>query len=80
MSEEIRLLIEHAGVRRNLIWISLQDDGAISVGFLDRPFVFEGFTSELELDAGMRESAPADLRATHRLEAITDPHFTFHPP
>jgi hypothetical protein len=69
MSQEVRLVIEHREVTRNLLWISLQDDGGISIGFLDQPLVVQGFTSERELEDGMQEIQHTDLRKTHKPEA-----------
>ena len=80
MSQEIRLLVEHERVARNLVWISWQDDGAISVCFLDQTIIVQGFASERELDDGMRQAKYIDVQTRHDLEAITDPHFTLHPP
>ena len=80
MTEEIRLVASYKGIRKNLLWISLQDDGAVSIGFLGQPLVFDGFTSERELEDGVRESSSVDLRSTHSAAAMSDPHFTLHPP
>lgn len=77
MSEEVRLILEYNGIQKNLLWMSFQDDDAISLGFLDQAFVFPGFTSERELED---EKENIDLRSTHSLAAITNPHFTLHPP
>ncbi len=40
LTEEIRLVASYKGIQKNLLWISLQDDGAVSIGFLGQPLVF----------------------------------------
>jgi hypothetical protein len=80
MSKEIRIVVDHNDVRRNLLWISLQDDGSLSVGFLGARIIATSFTSERELEDGTRSVQDVDLQATHTPQAMTDPHFTVHPP
>jgi hypothetical protein len=74
---EVRLTVGYAGVQRNVLWISLQEDGSISVGFIDQNVIVEGLTSEQELD-GVVHREYLDLATKHRPEAIKNPHFTLH--
>lgn len=75
----IQICIKIESVFKKLLWISLQKDNSISIGFLDRAFHFPGFTSERELD-GIVKREFIDLEAKHDAKAIRNPHFTFHPP
>lgn len=78
MAEEIRLVVRYKDTQKNLLWISLQDDGSVSVGLLGQTLVFDAFTSKVELEDGARKSYQADLRSTHSMAAMRDPHFTLH--
>lgn len=75
--KEIRLTVDCSGTVKNLLWISLQRDGSISVGFIDQRVVISAFTSEQELD-GVIQREHVDLTCKHRPEALEDPHFTLH--
>src|SRR5262249_3328922 len=79
MAEEIRLVVKYKDKEKNLLWISLQDDGSVSVGLLGQTLVFDAFTSERELEDGARQFRQTDLRSTHSMAAMRDPHFTLHP-
>lgn len=79
MHKEIRMGVECSGLRRNLLWISLQRDGSISIGFVDQICIVRGFTAQRE-EEGVFHTDYVDLEGTHGLEAVTDPHFTLHPP
>ena len=79
MARDVRIVVDHLGDLRNFVWASLQNDGSISVGFSDRSFLIPGFAGELVLDDIVHRSQ-VDLVATHGIEAVTNPHFTFHPP
>ena len=65
LAEEIRLVVRYKDTQKNLLWISLQDDGSVSVGLLGQTHVFDAFTSTLELEDGARKSYQADWRSTH---------------
>ena len=51
----------------------------MSVGFSDRSFLVPGFADELVLD-DVAHRSQVDLLASHGIDAVTNPHFTFHPP
>jgi hypothetical protein len=70
--------VECAGRRRNLLWLSLQNDRAISIGFVDQACIVRGFTSQRECGDGTIEREYVDLEGQHGLDAVTDPHFTLH--
>jgi hypothetical protein len=79
MARNVRVVVDHQGDLRNFVSVSFQDHGSISVAFSDRSFLIPGFVEELDLDDVVHRSQ-VDLEAAHGLEAITNPHFTFHPP
>jgi hypothetical protein len=79
MVRKIRLLTEHVGLLRSFAWVSLLDDGSVSVGLLDKDFRVPALASEVEVD-GVVHRQTVDLRSAHGDEAISNPHFTFHPP
>lgn len=78
MARDIRLLTEYAGILRSFAWISLLDDGSVSIGFLDKNFAVPALGSEIEVDGIMYQQV-IDLEASCGKEAISNPHFTFHP-
>ena len=78
MAANIRLLTEHDGLLRSFAWVSLLDDGAVSVGFLDKTFRVPALASKVEVD-GVVHRQTVDLKSIHGNEAISNPHFTFHP-
>jgi hypothetical protein len=78
MSREIRILAEHPSGNRSLAWVSVRDDGAVSVGLSDRFFQAPALSSSVEV-AGAIHAQSIDLAARHGHEAIVNPHFTFHP-
>ena len=78
MARDIRLLTEHAELLRSFAWVSLLDDGSVSVGLLDSAFRIPTLASEVEVD-GVVHKQTVDLRSAHGDEAISNPHFTFHP-
>lgn len=79
MARDVRVIVDSQGDLRNFVWASLQDDGSISIGFSDRSFLVPGLAGELVLDDTVHRSH-VDLVASHGNEAVTNPHFTFHPP
>jgi hypothetical protein len=79
MPKDVRILIDFKGDLRNLVWLSLQDDESISVGFSDRAFMVPGFVEELVVDGQVHPNV-VDLQAHLGVQALTNPHFTFHPP
>ncbi len=79
MTKEIKLIADNKGDLTSIIWISLQDDGSISIGMSDRTFVVPGFTSEIEIDGTLHQSH-VNFEGKLKKEEVTNPHFTFHPP
>lgn len=78
MAREFRIVTLHAGTSRALAWVSLVDDGAISVGLSDSTFAAPALASDIELNGVVHRQA-VDLAVKHRAKAIRNPHFTFHP-
>ena len=78
MAKNIRLVTEHGGLLRSFAWISLLDNGSVSVGLLDKSFRVPALASEIEVN-GVLHKQVVDLRASHGEDAISNPHFTFHP-
>ncbi len=78
MPREIRVLAEHASVKRSLAWVTVLDGGALSVGLSDRYFRARALSSSVEVDGVVNDQA-VDLAALHGDEAVLSPHFTFHP-
>ncbi len=72
--KEIRLTVDCSGTVKNLLWISLQRDGSISVGFIDQRVVVSGFTSEQELE-GVIQREHVDLTWKHSPRGIAGPAF-----
>lgn len=78
-SEVIRIISKVDIDERNFAWISFQADNSISVGLSDRLFRLDSI--ELEMVNGERVvKESVDLASKFGTEAITNPHFTFHPP
>ncbi len=78
MSQEYRVLAEHASVKRSLAWVSVLDDGSVSVGLSDRYFRVPTLSSSIEVD-GVAHHHTVDLASLHSADAVLNPHFTFHP-
>lgn len=78
MSRDIRILTEHDGTDRAFAWISLLDDGSISVGLSDRLFTVPALASEVAIN-GVVHRRTKDLKTVHGEQAVQNPHFTFHP-
>lgn len=78
MARDFRLLTEHAGLLRSFAWVSLINDGSVSVGLLDRAFRIPALASEVVVDRVVHRQT-VDLKSLHGEEAISNPHFTFHP-
>jgi hypothetical protein len=77
------ILINDGSERRKFAWLTFTDiDGkvSISIGFADRAFFVPGFVSHVPLPDGSYRLDLVDLRSAHRPAALTNPHFTFHPP
>ncbi|MBE7436753.1 MAG: hypothetical protein HS100_22770 [Anaerolineales bacterium] len=79
MPKEIKLVADNMGILTSIIWISLQDDGSISIGMSDRTFLVPGFTSRIEIDGAVHQNH-VHFEGKLKKKAITNPHFTFHPP
>ena len=79
MRRTVKLVVEHENELRNFLWCGFAADGSISIGFSDRSFIVPGFAEELYLGDRAHRSE-IDLTQRHGVEAITNPHFTFHPP
>ena len=79
MPKEIKLIADNNGAMKSVIWISLQDEGSISVGMSDRTFVVPGFVSQIEIDGNVHQSH-VNFEGKFEKEVIMNPHFTFHPP
>lgn len=71
-----------AGIElRSLAWLTVAQppDGAVSMGFTDQAFIVPGVQSSMVVDGDMHIQA-VDLTTLHTKQALTNPHFTFHPP
>jgi len=78
----ITLCVQHAGKDLRIGWVSLQDDGAISVGLNGRALTIRDFEArQFVWSAFNRETlafvTPDDPAATR---SVIRPHMTFHPP
>jgi hypothetical protein len=69
--------VEHA-----IAWISLQPDGAISVGLSDRALVSPRFHARQFIWNAYNRVSVRYLvpHSPHELQAVSNPHLTFHPP
>ncbi|MDP3716963.1 MAG: hypothetical protein Q8T13_04255 [Acidobacteriota bacterium] len=74
--------MDRQSVERSIAWISLQPDGAISVGLTDRAFVSPRFHArQFVWNAYNRVTLEYLVpHSPHELQAVTNPHLTFHPP
>ena len=79
MPKEIKLVADNKGELTSIIWVSLQDEGSISIGMSDRTFAVPGFVSQMEIDGTVHQSH-VNFEGKLKKKAITNPHFTFHPP
>ena len=78
-NELIRFLVNDGTQVKNFAWASIQPDGSLSVGLADRLFRMTHMTETLDVD-GKRATRTVDLLGLHGEEAVTNPHFTYHPP
>lgn len=70
------------GTERSFAWLSLQPDGAISVGLKDRTFVADSFRAQhfvWNYDNRIRLAYRVP-NAPGATEPVENPHLTFHPP
>lgn len=72
----------HAQEERSISWISLQPDGAVSVGLVDRAFVSPRFHARQFVWNAYNRVAVQYLvpHSPNELRSVTNPHLTFHPP
>lgn len=80
--KQIRFLVDLNGEMKSFMWMSLQDDGSVSVGISDRTFIAPKFESRsfiwnLYNRRTIHYLVPHTPKA---LEPVERPHFTFHPP
>jgi len=78
-NEVVRFLVNDGAKVRNFAWASLQPDGSLSVGLSDQLFQLTHMSEILDGD-DKRATTTVDLLALHGEEAVTNPHFTYHPP
>lgn len=74
--------IADTGQPRGIGWISLQPDGAISVGLNDRAFVSPAFRAR-NFVWNFYNRVTLEYMVSHSpdaLEPVPNPHLTFHPP
>ncbi len=70
---QFRIVIRHKDGNRGLAYISLLNDGSISVGLLDRSIKTDCLSEQSEDD-------PTRFDVVHRIaEPLNNPHMTFHP-
>lgn len=79
MGKEIKIVAAYKGQLKSILWISLQDDGSISIGMSDRTLLIPGIISETEYEGEIHQSC-VDFEKKYGIEVIRNPHFTFHPP
>ena len=74
--------VDSQGAERSIAWISLQPDGAISVGLADRAFVSPRFHArQFVWNAYNRVTLQYLVpHSPQELQAVSNPHLTFHPP
>jgi hypothetical protein len=69
-------------LERSVGWVSLQPDGAVSVGLSDRTFVAPSFRAR-DFLWNAYNRVTLEYRVAHDpvgLEPVLNPHLTFHPP
>jgi hypothetical protein len=75
----IRFLVNDGRQVLNFAWASIQPEGSLSVGLADRLFTLTHITESVAV-GGEPIKRTVDLVSLYGLEAVTNPHFTYHPP
>jgi len=78
----VQVVAAYKDSERSVGWVSLQPDGAVSVGLSDRTFVAPSFRARNFL-WNVNNRVTLEYRVAHEpgaMEPVVNPHLTFHPP